>query len=891
MENLAPRSLMSLTREPPSLPRTWGLALGLLAGWLATGSCGVLTLSLQALLVWGLLIIAAVLIRPRLEGRGLAVAGVTLALLLLTPRAMGWSPFHLPLAVVAVLGLLGMGERGTMRRILLAAGLAVLAVTLLHFAQRQIPAAWLVSDQLGQQLGRLTSWITGQPVRIGATFAGLDFLVAMGVFWLGTLRLTRPRKLNSTLFAVAVILLAHVAYLATLAVTPRITDALPPAVEATFTDPYVPPDFCWSTVARQLLPWNLLAWGAMLHALVAVLIVRWMPWEAETEKTLSGGTPPRQREMTVIAIPVILAFLLPLIGSLNLASSLLDGKKIVANVQENIDYDVPQHGSYGQQSAGMFGMLRAFVESLGGEFQTISRLSSPQLQDADVLLLLHPDTTFTQKHLVWEYASNGGSVLIVAGGFNPELGLGRASNELLAGAAISVSQDAAVSETGNWQNSYQSSLHPATSRADMPSTRFLSDYGASLQISWGARPLVTGQWGWSAPQQGATWSESQPLRTGARLGDLVLAAEQRIGDGTVAVLGGNAPLTNEGLVTGYEFTGELLAYLAHHHTGSQSPWRQAAGVLCCLGIFLVLVRRPSPGCLIGVGLILTVGFGATSGLSRYASRVIPHGEAADRPATSDVPGRVAYIDQSHLEAYDFEDWGYDAIEGLTLNLMRNGYLPLTLPRLTAERLEGAELFVTIGPSKEFSVRERSVLKSFVDKGGTLVCTVGGEDAAASASLLAEFGLNVPRSPVPTGGDWPEPEPFGRTRAFYLNVEEPDGGSYQAVVRLHSAWPVELTHGEGTVIAYGRNESRVTKSDTQSPVILAQPFGRGTVVLIGDTDFAMNKNMEYIGGEPLQGGYENAYFWRWLVSWLTEQPEWVPPRPKKSKSATSTEDDS
>ena len=54
--------------------------------------------------------------------------------------------------------------------------------------------------------------------------------------------------------------------------------------------------------------------------------------------------------------------------------------------------------------------------------------------------------------------------------------------------------------------------------------------------------------------------------------------------------------------------------------------------------------------------------------------------------------------------------------------------------------------------------------------------------------------------------------------------------------------------------------------------------------------AMNKNLEYIGGEPFDGNYENAHFWRWLIARVTGQPEWVPPRRVERKSAAATEVD-
>jgi hypothetical protein len=51
---------------------------------------------------------------------------------------------------------------------------------------------------------------------------------------------------------------------------------------------------------------------------------------------------------------------------------------------------------------------------------------------------------------------------------------------------------------------------------------------------------------------------------------------------------------------------------------------------------------------------------------------------------------------------------------------------------------------------------------------------------------------------------------------------------------------------------------------------------------------LNKNLEYVGGEPFDGRYENAHFWRWLISRLTPGPEWVPPEPAASSEAENEE---
>jgi hypothetical protein len=53
-------------------------------------------------------------------------------------------------------------------------------------------------------------------------------------------------------------------------------------------------------------------------------------------------------------------------------------------------------------------------------------------------------------------------------------------------------------------------------------------------------------------------------------------------------------------------------------------------------------------------------------------------------------------------------------------------------------------------------------------------------------------------------------------------------------------------------------------------------GDGHVVLIGDTNFALCKNLEYGGGEPFREEGVNADYWRWLISEVTDRTAWSPP---------------
>ncbi len=827
-----------------------------------------------------LLIAAWLLLRP--QGRpsrwDLRLGGLVAAMTLLRIAAV--SPFALPLLIAVVFGVAAASKQGSERRLLATAGASVMTLVLYRFAQQQIPLVWLATDRIGSALGHMTAVITGKRLEIGASFAGLDFLVLTGVFWIGCARQTIHPRGATWWFTAGCLVAGHLCYLAILAHAQQLCERLPPVELPTHDNPYIPPPFCWSTIARQMVPWHLPVIAALWHGGLTVWVLRTAKWERvpTAAEPIRFSNAASFQLMSWLAIGLI-ALLIPLVGSLHLATTTLQDKQILANEQDDIDYLVAQHDAYGQQSAGMYGLLPAFVQSLGGNLLTSATLSDEQLEQADVLLLLHPNESIAQRHQpIWDFVRAGGHVLIVSAGFTPAMGTADGLTTLLQPTAISVSQDSATSETRDWQASYTISAHAAFASINGRSTRFLSDAGASLQVSWGARPLIVGRWGWSAPQQDANWDESRPLETGARLGDLVLAAEQRVGRGSVVVLGDDTSLTNEGLTSAYPFVGNLLSHLAHGRSGPQAPWRQALGLLGSFTLVVLVFYRREAWHVTVAAVVLLIGLVISQALSAAASQVVPDGTRIHQPSAPPLKNRLAYIDQSHLEAYSLDDWGFDSLNGLPLNLMRNGYLPLMLPEFSVEQLDRAGLLISIAPARRFERRECAMVKGFVERGGTLISLVGAEQAAASNPLLAEFGMHVPISPLPPQDAGLEPEPFGRTRALYLEVASPEAqDSYQVGARLHAAWPVEPLSDEIEVLAYGHNQLRVVDSDTELPVIVSRSVGDGTVVLIGDSGFAMNKNLEYVGGEPFEGGYENAQFWRWLLARLGKQPAWIPPR--------------
>ena len=222
------------------------------------------------------------------------------------------------------------------------------------------------------------------------------------------------------------------------------------------------------------------------------------------------------------------------------------------------------------------------------------------------------------------------------------------------------------------------------------------------------------------------------------------------------------------------------------------------------------------------------------------TRVIPAGSDQGRE-------RLAYIDASHGEPFSDIPWIGEGIDGLKLALMRDGYLPLILRDFSEERLSEAGSLVFIGPRKPLTGNERATLRKFIEKGGTVICMVGAEDAAGIGETLKDdYGILVAETPVPPGDTRHEPDPTGSSFTPYLELEN----KRYAQMLLHAGWPIKGLHSDVMTIAGGQNGE---------PVAVARPIGKGRIIVIADTKFAFNQNLETASGEPLYGNRANHPF--------------------------------
>lgn len=840
-------------REPPDaghaerVPLAFGpvlATLACLAGvWVAAGSTGLLAHPLRKALTLVALGVALLAprtgtLRPVLRVLLTPVVASLAACMVLLPAL----PVNI-LAAALVLAFFAFLSKENDRNIFLATSATVVAFALAVLARTSIPWLWLLADRLGRGIGGLGG-ILASPLRVGATFAGLDFLLVTSVLWVLCLRHTKPPRKVRALYGFLAIAVGHLVYLIALAQVPNLLAALPESADPTG----------WPLAAciHKALPWNAPVLAGLIHLLIASALLRWSAWSPDADRAPSAHSV--RTRLALAAAAMAMAILVPIVTTLHTAPLSATGKKIVFYEKGFLNWLKPTHGSYGRLSSGMYGMLPVFVESLGATPLISPDLSEADLQDADALVLLNPNDPWTEGQLerIHRFVRRGGSLLLMGEHTEIDPNGSNRFNDVLAPTAMRVRFDSATFAVGGWLHSYETLSHPITAGIPDDRNQFGVVIGASMQARWPARPLLVGRWGWSDPGDEASeraMMGNGRYDSGELLGDVVLAAEQPLGKGRVIVFGDTSSLQNAIQVTSHVFTSRLFAYLAGSPAGAHPWWRQLLGLLACAFLAALLCWRSSLGRTALVTLSLAASMVVCQQATSAASSALPDGRSTS-------PNHLAYIDASHLEGYSGESWRLEGMGGLALTLMRNGYLALALPELTSENLERAGLLISIAPARAFSEAEIDAITELVNDGGLFIMTTGYDDAQASAALLRQFGFGFGQD------ETLEPAPLGHFKSPYLESD-----NHRVYVRFHAAWPIHCADPNAQTIAYGRDNQ---------PIAILRRVGAGKVVLVGDTGFAMNKNLEQQNGQPFEGLRENADFWRWLITLLRDESMWLPP---------------
>jgi len=836
--------------------------------------------------------------RPRSPRTWLILGGGVI--IAVAMNASGLIPINV-LAVAVLAAAIGENLSGSGRKAAWTAAAALAALGIYRLALK-IGLFWTLTDRIGGLLGDLTGMMTGQPLWVGATFGGLDMLVVMSVFCAGWILTSKRAKWSHIATVIGAIVIGHFAYLAILSFGPAVKTALAekvPEAAAAAANPLpgqeVEKGWTVAGVIRNCIPWNLPAIGVLIHLGIAGAILRWTSWSQAQLESKPSASKSVWLGWTIWASGAA-AVLLAIVTTLSTGSCDLKGKVVVANYDGFLNWLKPDRDSFGRLAIGMYGMSEEYFESMGAKFSRATGFSNPdesdsiyrkpkerppeitdkELADTDLLMMIYPNDPWKEGQIdrIKKYVENGGSLLLLGEHTTKskdkkdpfKFGESRV-NELLADSSVRVRFDSATFAVGGWLQSYQTIAHPTTAGIDDERNRFGSVIGASVEAGWDATPLLMGRWGWADPGEigGNAMMGNGEYDPGEKLGDVVLAVEQNYGKGRIITFGDTSSFTNGITIGSHLYTSRLFGYMAGNVSSPQAMWRQILGGLLAVGLIALLVWTRQPLQIALAGAALAAALTICTATAYKAASVLPDGRLKK-------PNNLAYIDTTHMESYSPESWRPEGMMGLNQTLMRDGYLTLNLPEFTKERIERAGLIVSVAPAREFSPAERDIVRSFVKNGGIFICTVGYEQSGPSSSLLADFGFAIGHKSDNPNKPGPEPQPMGHFKVPYVQSRD---GKKQAYVRYHSSWPIAYTGepGEARTIAYGRR-----MHGTDYPCIMFRRFGDGKFVVIGDTSFAMNKNLERKDGYPIEGMRENADFWRWFLTVLKDQESWNPLEP-------------
>jgi hypothetical protein len=662
---------------------------------------------------------------------------------------------------------------------------------------RIFPALWHFSVRVAASLSWMGEKLANEDRNLGPTALGLPLLVALVVLTIvreiGTVRRRRYRWIAG----VALLVLTHIAYLVMLKYYARWIAGKPTAPG-------------WLILNSQHL-------FLILGGTVYTLFDRGRPM-----RSLLPARRPAAVYASAIALVAAAAVSIIVGGT---APPAHKKARVMIYDAGYVNWDIPVHGVYGERSAGMFGMFPSTLEASGFEVvvsDDLSILAGPDAPDCVVMINIQKYMEDEDKERVWQYIAGGGGLLCL-GDHTGVAGIRGPFNDLLEPVGIRFLFDSATFFGEGWIDALDYRVHPlncgVTNAED-----FQMWVGASLDLDFTARPVIVGRYGYSDIGDAANIARSylgdRRYNPDELLGEVVLVADARYGRGKVVVYGDTSGFQNLSLARSLDTVVRTLDYLAT--PGGFGPGRaaQLVGLIALLLLALIttsVAKNPLPIVCVAVGL--AVGSAVVSVATPTPPTVVPSFLArGPRQSSSTIPHvqrQLAILDMSHGGHHTLRAWRDKSIGGLQLNLARNGYFPVIREAFPYRDLRGgAKLLVVIAPTRPYNRREIDAIEEFARNGGTVLVSVGFEERHGSRALLERFGLEVSSIPL------------GKFQAVVM--------ADTSTVVIREGWPVQ---------ADGATPSEVLVSEWGYPLVVRRPTGNGEVLLIGDSSFFHDVNLE------------------------------------------------
>jgi hypothetical protein len=346
--------------------------------------------------------------------------------------------------------------------------------------------------------------------------------------------------------------------------------------------------------------------------------------------------------------------------------------------------------------------------------------------------------------------------------------------------------------------------------------------GSSLELTGSARPFLVGRYGFSdagvRENSVGSYLGNYHYDRSEQLGDVVLVATATRGRGRVVVWGDTSAF--QGVSSYYaKVVGPSLAWLSRPAAWTERPpFRTAAAAGLLAAMLWLWITRASAWQSALVALSLLLGLMVPWLLS------LPNLNARVR-----VSDDTFLIDKSHFPASGHYNARLNPVGPLYTNLVRSGFRVVELDTWDPAAIARARGIAFVAPQKSFTPREVEDLLSAEEGGAVVLLTVGQPDSAGSRRLLEAHDLALLPKPM---GTVSSAEP---TASRLEREREP---------RFLDAWPIVTAGGSDVAATPGVEVLYRRGGDV---VALFRRRGRGGLLLISDTRFFSDMNIEDVSG--------------------------------------------
>ena len=497
------------------------------------------------------------------------------------------------------------------------------------------------------------------------------------------------------------------------------------------------------------------------------------------------------------------------------------GQVLVFAPEKTTDFEAPAFERLGVSNSGMYGLLPKYLTTRGHDVfvtESFEQLGA-ELDRSSVLVVICPPEAFPQelKERVWKFVGGGGGLLVL-GDHTDIFGSMKPLNELLEPVNVKFKFDSAYSGRQYWHYSYEFIDHPVTQSLDEVNGVLQHGTGGSLSVSRPAYPVISGKYAYGDKgdyQNLGSFLGDERYRGDERLGDLPLVAAAEYGRGKVLVFGDTSGFQNISVPYSYPLIFDVFEWLSTDTVIAHQTLVLLSAALTALAAAVLLfggqLKLPRT-------MTLTMGvFTACFVLYAWAK---PEGNPPRR--VPDKSYRIAYVDGSHVGGFKLQHWADESIDGLLVNLSRNGYIPFVMRTFSPEWLKASSLYVSVAPQSHYTGSEMKQLDAFVKGGGRALIAVGYEEREASEALLGRFGFAV--------GD----VPLGAAPITDVVIESEEYQKIQQEPHFANAWPISSTDGTSLHPLY-------TYEDFD--IVATKSVGSGAVTVIGDSRFLRDKVLE------------------------------------------------